>query len=342
MANPPFELGPIRPVAEGRSLLIRTTRGCPWNRCDFCVNYQDMRFAIRPVAEIEADIRAAAEYYGSRPFTSCFLQDGDSFLMKTADLIRVLQFLLQHFPALERVSSYGRAASMVRKSLEEMRQVRQAGLNRLYCGMESGSDAVLERIHKGTTSADIVRAGRMAREAGMEVSEFIIMGLGGRELSAEHAVATARALNQIDADFIRVRTIGVKVGSRLEQSLKKGEYVLPSEEELIREQRMFLEHLEGIRSYYSNDHAVNLLLEVEGRLPEDRPKLLAQLDRYLELSAEEKRHFALGRRLGQYSCMDDMAESGRRSLVAGKVSELEQLYPGQTEAICHYLREQVV
>jgi radical SAM superfamily enzyme YgiQ (UPF0313 family) len=223
-----------------------------------------------------------------------------------------------------------------------MRRVQEAGLNRLYCGMESGCDEVLERIHKGTTAADIVRAGRMAREAGMEVSEFIIMGLGGRARSRQHAVDTAAALNLIDADFIRVRTIGVKVGSRLEQSLQQGAYELPTEEELIREQRLFLEHLDGIGSYYSNDHAVNLLLEVEGRLPQDRERMLGQLDRYLALSAEDKAHFALGRRLGQYARLDDLEEPARRRLVADRAAELERLYPGQSEAICHYLREQVV
>jgi len=342
MQDPPFELGPIRPVAEARSLLIRTTRSCPWNRCDFCVNYQGMKFSIRSVDEIKADIRAAADYYDGHPFTSCFLQDGDSFLMKTPDLVEVLVFLKQHFPTLERVTSYGRAATMVRKSPEEMQEIQQAGLNRLYCGMESGSDAVLERIHKGTTAADIIRAGRMAKEAGMEISEFIIMGLGGKEQWQEHARATSRALNQIDPDFIRVRTIGVKVGSRLEQTMLEGKYQLQTEEEIIREQRLLIEGLEGISSYYSNDHAVNLLLEVEGQLPENKPRLLAQLDRYLSLPVEDKEHFALGRRLGHYARLDDMQDPGRHHLVALQVAELEKRYPGRTDEICHYLREKVV
>ncbi len=227
--QPPFELGPIRPVAEARSLLIRTTRGCPWNKCDFCVNYQDMTFSIRKVAEIRADIEAAAQYYQGHPFTSCFLQDGDSFLMKTADLLQVLALIRQHFPTLERITSYGRAATMVRRTPAEMTEIAEAGLNRLYCGMESGADVILERIHKGTTVADIIKAGRMARDAGMEISEFLIVGLGGRELWQENAMQTARALNEIDPHFIRVRTIGVKVGSRLEQTWKAGGYVLQSE-----------------------------------------------------------------------------------------------------------------
>ena len=339
---PPFELGPIRPVAEARSLLIRTTRGCPWNQCDFCVNYQDMSFSIREVASIEADIARAAEYYEGHLFTSCFLQDGDSFVMKTADLLAILACLRKHFPSLERITSYGRAATMVRKKPDEMRELCQAGLNRLYCGMESGSDLVLERIHKGATAQDIIRAGCMAREAGMEISEFLIIGLGGRELSQENAVKTAEACNQIDPHFVRVRTIGVKVGSRLERAMARGEYVLQTEEELIREQRLFLEHLDGITSYYSNDHAVNLLMEVEGRLPAAKPRMLGLLDRFLELSEHERNHFKLGRRMGLYNSMDDMEISSRRREVERRVAEIQQQYPGREDEICHYLRERVV
>ncbi|MFH1569185.1 MAG: radical SAM protein, partial [Gemmatimonadota bacterium] len=274
--------------------------------------------------------------------TSCFLQDGDSFLMKTADLLQVLEHIRRRFPSLQRITSYGRAATMVRKPPEEMRALCQAGLNRLYCGMESGSDRVLERIHKGVTAADIVRAGLMAREAGMEISEFLIVGLGGRELAEENATRTAAALNQIDPDFIRVRTIGVKVGSRLEQTMGRGEYVLQGEEELIREQRLLLQGLEGVTGYYSNDHAVNLLMEVEGRLMEAKPWLLAQLDQFLEMSPEEKVHFALGRRLNYYGRIGDMVDSERRDLVARQVAEIQRRYPGRADEICHYLREQVV
>jgi radical SAM superfamily enzyme YgiQ (UPF0313 family) len=329
-------------VAEARSLLIRTTRGCPWNRCDFCVNYQDMPFAIRKVEEIKADVVRAAEYYAGQRFASCFLQDGDSFLMKTADLLEVLACIRTHFPSLERITSYGRAATMVRKAPAEMRELGAAGLNRLYCGMESGSDAVLERIHKGATAADIVRAGRMAKEAGMEISEFLIMGLGGRELSEEHARQTAAACNAIDADFVRVRTIGVKVGSRLEQAMARGEYVLQTEEELVGEQRLFLSCLEGIASYYSNDHAVNLLMEVEGRLPAAKPRLLAMLDRFLDMPEPERTHFKLGRRMGFYNSMDDMLLSGQRREVERRMAALQQQYPGREDEVCHYLRERVV
>ena len=151
MGTYPFELGPIRPVDEADSLLIRTTRGCPWNNCEFCVNYKGMRFSKRPVEDIKKDIAAAAEYYGGQPFESCFLQDGDSFIMKTDELLEILGFLKQHFPSLKKVSSYGRSQTMIRKSPQEIKAICDAGLNLLYCGMESEADAVLKNIKKGVS-----------------------------------------------------------------------------------------------------------------------------------------------------------------------------------------------
>ncbi|MFH0754931.1 MAG: radical SAM protein, partial [Candidatus Omnitrophota bacterium] len=229
MNTVPFELGPIRPVDEADSLLIRTTRGCPWNRCEFCVNYKDMPFSLRALDDIKQDIVAAAKYYGNRTFETCFLQDGDSFLMKTDELVTLLTFLKQTFPTLNRISSYGRAQTMVRKSAQEMQAISQAGLNKLYCGMESGSDKVLEKVNKGATANDIVMSSRRAKEAGMLISEFIILGLGGEALWEEHARETARVLSEIDPHFIRVLTIGVKPGSGLSQQMKAGAYTLQTE-----------------------------------------------------------------------------------------------------------------
>ena len=339
---PPIELGPIRPVDEAESLLIRTTRSCPWNKCEFCVNYTDMRFSMRSVDDIKQDIVAAAEHYGDHPFRSCFLQDGDSFIMKTPALLEVLRFLKQHFPTLERVTSYGRAQTMKRKSPEEIQEICDAGLNLLYCGMESGSDRVLEKINKGVVAADTIKAAQMATAAGMEISEFIILGLGGTELWEEHATETARVLNEIDPDRIRVLTIGVKPGSGLEKQLEEGTFKLQTEKSIIEEQRLLIDNLEGISSHYVNHHSVDLLMEARGQLPEDKPKLLAIMDRYLGLPEEDRINYTLGRRMGAYRCLDDMADEGRKAAVGEKVREVERAYPGQMEEIFHHLRAQIV
>jgi len=341
MAQPPIELGPIRPVDEADSLLIRTTRSCPWNKCEFCVNYTDMRFSMRQVDDIKQDIVAAARYFDGHPFTSCFLQDGDSFIMKTPDLLEVLSFLKQHFPSLERVTSYGRAQTMIRKSPEEIQEICDAGLTLLYCGMESGSDRVLEQVNKGVVAADTIRAAEMAKAAGMEISEFIILGLGGTALWEEHAVETAQVLNRIDPDFIRVLTIGVKPGSGLERQIQEGRYELQSEKNVIEEQRLLIENLDSVSSYYVNHHGVDLLMEARGQLPEEKPKLLAIVDRYLSMSEADRLNYTFGRRIHAYRRMDDMNDRRRRDLVAMKLREVAQAYPGRLEEVFHYLRTQV-
>jgi radical SAM superfamily enzyme YgiQ (UPF0313 family) len=338
----PFELGPIRPVDEADSLLIRTTRGCPWNNCEFCVNYKGMRFSKRSIADIKKDIEAAAAYYRGHPFRSCFLQDGDSFIMKTGELIEILELLKRHFPSLERVSSYGRSQTMIRKSPREMREISDAGLNLLYCGMESGSDAVLKNVKKGVTAADHIGAGAMAKAAGMKISEFIILGLGGKQMWRVHAAETAEALNQIDPHFIRVLTIGVKKGSGLAKQMQEGKFEVQTEKNLIEEQRLLIESLHDISSYYVNHHGVDLLMEARGQLPEDKPKLLAIMDRYLSMSEPDRIHYTLGKRLGYYRQMDDMKDDNRKAFVESKVREVMENGPGRFDEICHHLRAQVV
>ena len=342
MNTVPFELGPIRPVDEAESLLIRTTRGCPWNRCEFCVNYKDMKFSMRSLDEVKHDIVAAAKYYGDETFETCFLQDGDSFLMKTAELVALLTFLKQTFPKLKRISSYGRAQTMIRKSVQEMQAICQAGLNKLYCGMESGSDKVLKKVNKGATAADISTSSRRAKEAGMSISEFIILGLGGQELWEEHARETARVLSGINPHFIRVLTIGVKPGSGLFRQMEAGEYILQTEKNIIEEQRLLIENLNGITSHYANHHAVDLLMEAVGQFPQDKLRLLAIMDRYLSLPEEDRIHFTLGKRLGIYQRLDDMDSAHLHKQVAAQLLKIRASYSDQMDEVFHHLRAQIV
>ncbi|MCG8635485.1 MAG: radical SAM protein [Desulfobacterales bacterium] len=341
MPDYPFEMGPIRPVDEADSLLIRTTRGCPWNRCEFCSLYRDLKFSMRPVEEIKADILAARDYFNGHPFETCFLQDGDSFVMKTRDIIEILTCLKSAFPSLKRISSYGRAQTMVKKSPGAMKEICNAGLNKLYCGMESGSEKVLKQVKKGITPDSIIRSARMAGEAGMETTQFIILGLGGRELSRDHALETARVLNQAAPDQIRLLTIGVKEGSGLDKQMAKGQFILPSETGMIQEQRLLLENLTGITSHYANHHGIDLLNEVRGQLPHDKETMLAILDRFLNMSEPARNNFILGRRLGYYRRLSDMDNSLTREFVGKQLKKLRE--SGEDlETIFHSLRKQVV
>lgn len=299
-----FELGPIRPPAEANSLCIRTTRGCTWNKCHFCEHYEGMPFSIRSIEEIEKDIINAAEYYRNIDFKSCFLQDGDSFVMKTPNMIKVLELIKKHFPTISQVSSYGYPSTIARKSLTEMKEIKDAGLTRLYCGMESGSDIVLKSVEKGVTAKEIIEAGILAKSSGIEISEFIIIGLGGKELSSENALETARVLNEIDPDYIRARSIGVKDNTKLGESMRSGDYILQSEGELMEEQQLLIESLDGISSYYTNDHVINLLMNVEGAINKDKAKMLSSLGEFLQLCESDKEIFTFGKRFGLYNSVE--------------------------------------
>ncbi len=262
--NLSFELGPIRPVAEAESLIIRITRGCPWNRCAFCTSYKskNIEFSTRSVKEIKEDIDKIHEAYRFYRFERCFLQDGDIFCLPTDDLLEILNYIKDKFPDIHTITSYGIIHNIVRKTEEELEQLYDAGLNRVYCGMETGSDKILKLITKGTTSEMQIRAGKMMKRAGIEVSYFLVMGVGGADNCEESAIETARVLNAVNPDYIRIRTIRVKPGSGLESMVDRGEFIIPTEENMIREQYTLLKNLD-VTSYYSNDHSMNLMMELE-------------------------------------------------------------------------------
>ncbi|WP_419783718.1 B12-binding domain-containing radical SAM protein [Maridesulfovibrio sp.] len=327
-----FELGPIRPPDEADSLLIRTTRGCPWNRCAFCTLYKGQKFSIRSVEDIKKDILAAQKYYGGRPVEKCFLQDGDSFSMKTADLVEVLHALKEAFPSLKQISSYGRGQTMNKKSAAEIQEIADAGLNMLYCGMESGSDEVLKKMRKGTTAESILNSTRNAQDAGMKTLLFTILGLGGKELTAEHAKGTVDLINGINPGGVRVLTLAVKPGTHLDSMEQAGEFTLLSEAEMIEEQQRILERINGIQSRYGNYHAVNLMPELQGELPRDKGKMLSVINRFLALNKEDQLNFIFGRRQRYYGCLDDLDNADRYRTVQKAMNDFDH---GQLEKMFH-------
>lgn len=283
-----IEIGPIRPPSESNSLLIRVTRGCHWNKCYFCGLYKSMRFSMRPIDETIEDIRRQAQLNRGKKITSCFLQDGDALVLKTDYLLRILEAINQSFPDMQYITSYARADSITRKSPAELKALRQAGLNHLYSGMETGSDQILKLINKGFDADIVVRSGCMAKEADMILSEFILLGIGGKELSEENAAQTAKALNIIQPDFIRVHATGIKPESKLGEFVRNGSFALQSEEEIVVEQKLFLQQLHEMDSYYVNEHIVNLLLEIRGNLRTEKQEMLSTIDRFLTLPPDER------------------------------------------------------
>jgi radical SAM superfamily enzyme YgiQ (UPF0313 family) len=299
-----IEFGPIRPVAEVGSLLLRVTRGCTWNKCHFCTQYEEFTFSIRKIDEIKKDIDNLYKEYGEYGFKSCFLQDGDSIIMKTDELVEIITYLKDKFPKLEHISSYGRASSLVLKNEEEYRRLKDAGLTRIYCGMESGSNEVLKKMNKGITSHQLVEAASLVKGSGMELSVFIILGLGGRELSEKNALETAETINSMKPDFVRVRTVAINTNTVIREMAEKGEYTIQREEEIVNEQKKLIENIR-IETKYSSDHYVNLMENVNGRLPDDKEEMLGIIDDYNSLEDVDKQIFNLGKRGNFFKTLSD-------------------------------------
>lgn len=326
----PYDIGPIRPPSEARSLLIRLTRNCPWNRCEFCPVYKGQRFEKKSVAEIREDILQAAQFYGTRApqLRTAFLQDADSLILKTDELVTILSFLRQVFPNLERITSYGRGRTLARKGVDEWRAIKEAGLSRVHLGLETGCDDLLQYMQKGATAQEMIEGGRRVVEVGLSLSVYVILGLGGRAMWREHAVETAQVINRIDPDFIRFRTLCAREGTPLREKLDRGEFVPLSDEEIIQEERLLLAGLEGIRSRLVSDHISNLLEEVMGKLPEDKEPMLSILDRFLALPPQEQILFIVGRRGQVFRCLYDLQDEELRARIERAIRRIEEERPG--------------
>ncbi|MBM3861214.1 MAG: radical SAM protein [Verrucomicrobia bacterium] len=326
-----FETGPIRPPSEAASILLRVTRNCHWNKCVFCPVYKHEEFSIRTVDEIKRDIDAMAAiadalrcganinadtgcarqmaFWMRHGLQSLFLQDADALVLRTKQLVGILNYVRAAFPTIARITSYARAKTVSRKSPDELKALRAAGLNRLHIGMESGSDAVLSLVQKGVTQEEQIRSGRHVMDAGMELSEYFMPGLGGRELSEEHAVESAKVLVAINPTFIRIRSTVPVPGTLLHQMMTEGQWVPITEEEKVREIKACLERLDGIASTVQSDHMMNLLEDVAGKLPEEKQRMLEPIECFLNLEASDRENFIVGRRTGRYRCVSEYVPS---------------------------------
>ena len=377
------EQGPIRPPSEAYSLLLRVTRNCPWNRCEFCHTYRGQRFSLRTVEEVEKDVdtirevvsavrsisrsqglggeitASLANYILQHPHQfpeayrtvvlwlytggkNVFLQDANNLIHKTKDLVEILEYLKRTFPSVERITSYARAKTVSGKSVEELHDLRQAGLSRIHIGLETGHDPLLKYIQKGVTAREQIDAGKKVKEAGISLSEYVVLGLGGKGMWREHALETAEVLNQVDPDFIRVRTLKVLKTMSLYQKIEAGEFILQSDDDVVVEERLLIDSLKGITSAFASDHILNLLEEVEGKLPEEKGKMLAVIDRYLALPKEERDHFRVGRRAGLYRSLNDLSDPEVRMQVDEILARIEAEGQDNLEKIISQLMESFI
>ena len=383
MTRVQFEQGPIRPPSEAYSLLLRVTRNCPWNRCEFCHTYKKEKFSLRAVEEVKRDIEVVQEIvsqikalswrygfggeittplvnlilidprHGSDGFRSValwlhdggknvFLQDADNLILKTSPLAELLKYLKEAFPSIERITTYARAKTVSKKRVEELQDLNDAGLSRIHIGLETGYDPLLQYVKKGVTAQEHMEAGKKVKESGISLSEYVILGLGGKGMWQEHAIETAKVLNQINPDFIRVRTLKVLKAMLLHQKIEKGEFILLSDDEIAEEEKLFIEHLEGITSTFVSDHILNLLQEVEGKLPEEKERMLKVIDRYLSLPKGEKDNYRLGRRVGLYQSLDDLSKPDLRNQVERVLQRIESERLGSVEKVLSDLMESFI
>jgi|UniRef100_A0A7C4EUL6 hypothetical protein len=363
-----FEQGPIRPPSEAGSLLIRVTRNCPWNQCAFCSTYRGRKFSRRPVEEVKGDIdtvkyivddikriswrmgegghltRAVIanilrdanlpDSYRSVVFwlasggDTVFLQDANSLVVSTDALVEILRHIKQTFPQVNRITSYARANTLASKSEADFVRLREAGLSRLHVGMESGSDAVLKMIRKGTTSRQIVEGGKRVVASGISLSLYIIPGIGGVDLSREHALESARVVNEVNPQFVRLRSLYVRYNTPLMEMVKAGSFQPPDEDSMVKEIRLFIEALDGVTTTIVSDHILNLLEEITGTLPEDKAAMLGVIDRYLGMDDDDRLLFQLGRRAGAIRDLDELKDPVTRTKLEAARLEIQAQIPG--------------
>ena len=376
-----FRIGPIRPPSEANSLLLQVTQGCTWNKCKFCQLYRHTGFKAYSADSIKADIDNMAyiadriENYrlagggwdiaginrelsqtsgGERESFymvanwlingdgSVFLQDGNTTALSSGRLSDVLIYLKQAFPQITRITSYGRAQNLAKVSPEEFAELKVAGLDRIHSGFESGSDEVLKLINKGVTAAEEITAGKNVKAGGIEFSVYFMPGVGGKALTEENARGMSEVINEINPDFIRIKPAAIKPQTGLYEDYLRGDFILCSEDDKVREIRSIIERAEGIETRLVSDHITNLLQTVEGSLKTDKDYMLGIIDRYLAMPEEDKRLYQAARRtIGILSpeSMDYLSANDMNRLkgMADAVSDPYEWEIAMNEIISNYI-----
>lgn len=335
-----FKVGPIRPPSEANSLLLQVTENCSWNKCRFCMLYKGTQFHTRPVEDIKHDIDVMANYrdmilkhFSGKTYdedglnkefaslstydekmcyqmvftwltaggrNSIFLQDANTIVLRPSWLVEIVSHIKKRFPELDRITSYGRADALAKISPEDMKKIAGAGLNRIHSGYESGSDKVLELIQKGVTQEEEIIGGKRVKDAGIQLSIYFMPGVGGKALTEENAVETAKVINEVDPDFVRIRTFVLRTGSLMDELRQTSNYVECTDIEKLLEIRNLLVHIDQTRvtGKIASDHIINLLQDVNGSLKNYTPNLIEHIDSFLALPRLEQKVFQLARRQG--------------------------------------------
>jgi len=272
--------------------LIQATMGCPHNKCTFCMVYKNgPGFRVRNVTEIKEDILEASNIYGQK-IRTLFLPAGNTIAMKTDELCEILGFARKIFPGLERITVYGSSQYIHKKGPHGLKDLADAGLSRIHVGLESGDDVILKRIKKGTFSQEHIEAGKWVMDAGIELSLYVILGIGGKHRTRSHARETAKVLNQIEPDFIRLRTFVPKINTPLLEEVQNKSFKMLGPHEVLHETALLIKNIQ-VSSYVTSDHYTNYI-NLEGRLPQAKIRLLDEIDAALTRDEKSFRPFFIG------------------------------------------------
>ncbi len=281
-----YDFMPYRPPSEANSALLRVTRGCPWNRCVFCGMYRDTKFELRPFEEIAADVEQLEDFFPG--CETVFIGDSNSLLHR--DLVRIVRRVKKALPDVRRITSYARAHTLHMKKVEQLKAIREAGLSRLHVGLESGDKEILERISKGASPEIMINGGRKARQAGFELCFYVLCGIGGNEHWQTHADGTAKVINAVNPDFVRLRTLSLVPDAPLFGNWKAGEFEAITPLNRLKETRRLVEQVTVSGCEFASDHVTNYLWTpggiiyhgVDGVLPGNKEWMLGILDAVIE------------------------------------------------------------
>lgn len=275
-----YEGNIFRPPSEAYSLLVQVTVGCTHNKCTFCSMYKDKKFHIRSLEEVLEDLQWARDHY--RRVERIFLCDGDALALKNSKLMPILKFIRKNFPECERVTTYGRATDVLRKTDEEMRELYEAGLTMVYIGAESGSDKVLEDIHKGETRQQLIDGVKKIEASGMQASVTFISGLAGKDGWEDHAIQTGTMISEMEPSYVGLLTLMIDPIVPMAKDIESGKMKLLSAEEVMAETLLMLKNTNVTkRCVFRSNHASNYV-SLRGDLPRDKEKMMALVRRAMD------------------------------------------------------------
>lgn len=281
-----YEGSLYRPPSEAYSLIVQATIGCTHNKCTFCSMYKDKKFRVRPTEEVIEDLKIGRERYTK--VKRIFIADGDALAIKNSELEKILLFIKENFPECERVGIYGSPKAILSKTDEELKRLKDLGIGIVYLGVESGSEKILKAINKGVSRDEMVKAGKKVVESGIKLSITLISGIGGKENSYEHAIESAKIINQINPDYVGLLTLIIDEGVPLYKDLQSGKFVLLSPKEVLLETKTMVENINIDNCIFRSNHASNYV-SLKGTLLQDKDLILSQINEGLKLSGLEEK-----------------------------------------------------